>query len=154
MLIDPESSPDSHINLQGAVKGSIVGIVCVSPSLVGSNGPLESSPSAASHTSAPVFLLLVDDNRGLLSASHSSNPGAYAAHLVNIKHGAFNKLPVAPPPDRVGSHTTAASDVKESTPSHPHGQRLRVTCRQTTCRSNVRHHDMSRHVATCHRHVE
>ena len=31
---------------------------------------------------------------------------------------------------------------------------LRVTCRQTTCRPNVRHHDMSHHVATCHRHVK
>mmetsp|Transcript_2126 Transcript_2126/g.4646 ORF Transcript_2126/g.4646 Transcript_2126/m.4646 type:complete len:190 (+) Transcript_2126:1-570(+) len=38
---------------------------------------------------------MVDDNRGYSSPS-SSNPGAYAAHLVTVKHGTFAKLPPAP----------------------------------------------------------
>ena len=35
-----------------------------------------------------VFLLLVDDNRG----TSASQPGAYAAHLVALRHGAFTPL--------------------------------------------------------------
>ncbi|KAL7543620.1 hypothetical protein ACHAXR_012918, partial [Thalassiosira sp. AJA248-18] len=98
LFIDPESTPDGQINLQGAVKGSIVGIVRATPP-----PPMSIAAAAAAAASSnnnattPVFLLLVDDNRGSSSASASSNPGAYAAHLVTIKHGAFNKLPAAPP---------------------------------------------------------
>jgi len=84
LFIDPESStPNDQINLQGAVKGAVVGIVRAR------------AAAATTSTTTPVFLLLVDDNRGS-SSVQSSNPGAYAAHLVTVKHGAFHKLPAAP----------------------------------------------------------
>lgn len=103
------------INLQGAVKGSIVGIVRASPShsymknannFQLSNHHDNTATIAGFHDhghsstipwdiAAPVFLLMVDDNRGSSSPS-SSNPGAYAAHLVTVKHGTFAKLPPAP----------------------------------------------------------
>ena len=97
LIIDPDTStPDGQINLQGAVKGSIVGIVRAHPP----HSP--SSLSANYNNATPVFLLLVDDNRGTIatststtqSSSSSSNPpGAYAAHLITVKHGSFTKLP-------------------------------------------------------------
>ncbi|KAL7467639.1 hypothetical protein ACHAXS_007880 [Conticribra weissflogii] len=103
------------INLQGAVKGSIVGIVRASPpsSLMKNSNNFQLSnhhDNTASvagfhdqdHGSSipwdnvtPVFLLMVDDNRGT-SAPSSANPGAYAAHLVTVKHGTFAKLTPAP----------------------------------------------------------
>ena len=101
LIIDPDTStPDGQINLQGAVKGSIVGIVRAHPP----HSP--SSLSANCNNATPVFLLLVDDNRGTIetststtqsSLSSSNPPGAYAAHLITVKHGSFTKLPAAPP---------------------------------------------------------
>lgn len=89
--------PKTPINLQGAVKGSIVGIVCArtsSPNDTTGTSAIGAGENEHNETS-PVFLLLVDDNRGSSSAQ-SSNPGAFAAHLVTMKHGTFGKLPAAP----------------------------------------------------------
>ena len=112
MLIDAETTiPDGLINLQGAVKGAIVGITLATrrtvsetttqqqqqlPQLVLSDG------NNTNLTSPPIFLLLVDDNRGATSATTSTiaamdqNVGSYAAHLVIVKNGSFHKLPPAP----------------------------------------------------------
>ncbi|KAL9179220.1 hypothetical protein ACHAXT_008510 [Thalassiosira profunda] len=89
LSIDPESTAEGQIDLQGAVKGSIVGVVRASPAASG---------AASSGATAPVFLLLVDDNKAQSGnpAAQSSAPGAFAAHLVTVKHGAFHKLPPAP----------------------------------------------------------
>ena len=121
VLIDPESTStmEGQINLQGAVKGSIVGIAratlppssnLVSTSSTSNNAYAHASASNGnannSRAPTPVFLLLVDDNRGSSSAS-SSNPGAYAAHLVTIKHGAFNKLPAVAPSMNNGSNASS-----------------------------------------------
>ena len=106
LIIDPDTStPDGQINLQGAVKGSIVGIVRAHPP----HSP--SSLSANYNNATPVFLLLVDDNRGTIATtsttqSSSNPPGAYAAHLVTVKHGSFTKLPAAPPPALDGGVNT------------------------------------------------
>ncbi|KAL3795905.1 hypothetical protein HJC23_002176 [Cyclotella cryptica] len=97
--VDPENS----INLQGAAKGSVSGIVVARHSVDSSGGGI---PVEEAHEAAPVFLLLVDDNRG--SSSSSSNPGAYAAHLVTLKHGAFGRLGAAPSADRLDSFEDAA----------------------------------------------
>ena len=56
---------------------------------------------AASHTRQPIFLVLVDDNRG---TSHSQ-PGQYAATLVTLQHGSFSKLSNATLPSRISCAT-------------------------------------------------
>ena len=106
LMVEPEPGAGDGggpINLQGAVKGSIVGIVRA----------IAAAPSAPQYahrppTATPVLLLLVDDNRGSSSAAQSSNPGAYAAHLVTINRGAFGKLAAAPAAADGGSHSIAA----------------------------------------------
>jgi hypothetical protein len=60
----------------GSVPGSIV--VC-----------LQLGGTAPQSPSVPVFLLLVDDNRG---TSGSSQPGAYATYLATLSHGSFHVL--------------------------------------------------------------
>ena len=93
IVIDPENySTDSSIDLQGAVKGSIVGIVRAASSTC---AVADDSANDAT-TTPPVYLLLVDDDKGSSASSPPSNAGAYAAHLVTIRHGAFNKLPASP----------------------------------------------------------
>lgn len=48
-----------------------------------------------------VFLLLVDDNRG----SGASSPGAFAAHLVMLRHGSFSPVPALKPLPRMSCAT-------------------------------------------------
>ena len=46
-------------------------------------------PASSAPSHRPVFLVLVDDNRG----TSNSQPGQYAATLVTLQHGSFSKLP-------------------------------------------------------------
>ena len=131
ILIDAESNiPDGLINLQGAVKGPIVGITLATRHSVGQNyngqPPLvlsdtvnnsNNSTTSSSSTSPPIFLLLVDDNRG------TTEPGAYAAHLVTVKNGSFHKLPPAPTTTTDNNDTMDSSTSldKTTTPSHTRG---------------------------------
>jgi hypothetical protein len=122
--VDPSQiciEPTDQINLQGAVKGSIVNIVHAQCCY---HSPSETATANASNAaSSPVFLLLVDDDRGtatsastttagmsagstMLSTSTSPkqhNSGAYAAHLVTARNGSFHKLPP------YGAETTTSS---------------------------------------------
>lgn len=61
------------VDLQGATPGAVVDVIRAS-----------SSPA-----NNPVFLLLVDDGRG---TSSSSQAGAFAAHLVSLRHGSFTPI--------------------------------------------------------------
>jgi hypothetical protein len=81
--------PDQSINLQGAAVGSISGIVATS--------------SSNDTSYQPVYLLLVDDNKG---SSSTVNPGAYAAQLMVLRHGTFHKL-TAPNGEEATSTTNA-----------------------------------------------
>jgi len=111
LFIDPISTNNNtlseygQLNLQGAVKGSIVGIVhatssspSLSSSVVSSTGMSSVANTNNNNNTTPVFLLLVDDNRTKPPTAQSSNSnlGAYAAHLITIKNGSFHKLPAAP----------------------------------------------------------
>ena len=130
ILIDAESNiPDGLINLQGAVKGPIVGITLATRhhSVGQNNGqqPLVLSDSVnnnrnsttSSSSSPPIFLLLVDDNRG------TTEPGAYAAHLVTVKNGSFHKLPPAPSTATADTNDNNmdSTSVDKTTPSHTRG---------------------------------
>jgi hypothetical protein len=127
VLIDAETT-DGLINLQGAVKGSIVGITLATrrqqqqqqqQQLVVSDGTHYHSSLTSS--SSPIFLLLVDDNRG----SSIDNPGVYAAHLVTVKNGSFHKLPPAPTTTDglldMTTTTTTTPIMDKTTPSHQRG---------------------------------
>ena len=102
--IDPDGTcPDGQIDLQGAVKGSVVGIVRADP-----GGGVDDGFGGGGHSHSggydgggvnPVFLLLVDDNRSRPPPGpgpDGSGPGAYGAHLVTVRNGSFQKLPPAP----------------------------------------------------------
>jgi len=71
------------VDLNGAVSGPVISI-CRATS--NSNDGNEISHSITN----PIFLLLVDDNRGPSNAS----PGAYTCHVVALQHGSFTKLNV------------------------------------------------------------
>ena len=102
LFIDPITTNTEYgqLNLQGAVKGSIVGIVHATSSSLSSSSVVSSSGANTNtnhNNTTPVFLLLVDDNRTKPPTQSSSNSnGAYAAHLITIKNGSFHKLPAAP----------------------------------------------------------
>ena len=49
----------------------------------------------------PVFMLLVDDNRG----TSASSPGAYVATLVTLQHGSFSKITPTTPLPRISCAT-------------------------------------------------
>jgi hypothetical protein len=115
--IDPENS----VNLQAAANGSISGIV------------------AAQDGESPVYLLLVDDNKG--SSLSSINPGAYAAHLMTLKHGAFGKLTSAdalddPSHKRMGSRGNLRFGEEQSTTATTSSISLpRMSCASYHCNS-------------------
>ncbi|KAL7551985.1 hypothetical protein ACHAWF_015197 [Thalassiosira exigua] len=125
-VVEPE--PGSSVDLQGAVKGSIVGIVRAYPprpqysSSHASSSNRNDEAGGGAEDPQPAFLLLVDDRRGAgpssSAAGSSSNPGAYAAHLVVVGRGAFGKLPPAPSPDSEGGDATAADAASPGSP-HP-----------------------------------
>eukprot|EP00586_Coscinodiscus_wailesii_P015908 CAMPEP_0172507086 /NCGR_PEP_ID=MMETSP1066-20121228/201159_1 /TAXON_ID=671091 /ORGANISM="Coscinodiscus wailesii, Strain CCMP2513" /LENGTH=252 /DNA_ID=CAMNT_0013284473 /DNA_START=155 /DNA_END=909 /DNA_ORIENTATION=- len=68
----------SPINLENAVPGAVVSITLADTS---------------SSTIPPLFLILVDDNRG----PSPSAPGTYASHVISLSHATFSKLPYLPP---------------------------------------------------------
>jgi len=129
LLIDAETT-DGLINLQGAVKGSIVGITLATRQQQQQDGNNNNNNSLTS-SSSPIFLLLVDDNnRG---SSTTDNSGVYAAHLVTVKNGSFHKLPPAPAASSAttddglldggssSSTTTTTPMMDKTTPSHKRG---------------------------------
>ena len=81
------------------------------------NSNNSTTTSSSSSSSPPIFLLLVDDNRG------TTEPGAYAAHLVTVKNGSFHKLPPAPSTTTTDTNDTMDSTSldKTTTPSHTRG---------------------------------
>eukprot|EP00985_Skeletonema_marinoi_P004573 scaffold1984_cov113-Skeletonema_marinoi.AAC.2 len=142
LLIDAETTiPDGLINLQGAVKGAIVGITLATRCIVGVTQQQQqlqhqqlvlSDGTNSNLTSPPIFLLLVDDNRGSTTTSATdSNSGTYAAHLVIVKNGSFHKLPPAPSSSGGGdglldgtanhSNATTTTTPMDKTPSHKRG---------------------------------
>ena len=164
LLIDAETT-DGLINLQGAVKGSIVGITLASRS--GSVGAIQQNTVNNNNNTTnlqqqqqqqlvfsdgstvynnngnwnvpPIFLLLVDDNRGNTSTTtaagaggmDATNSGMYAAHLVIVKNGSFQKLPPAPSSgsssDNIlldgtaGGGSSSANAMMDKGPSHKRG---------------------------------
>jgi hypothetical protein len=74
------------VDLAGALPGAVMAVI--------------NATSSPSHR--PVFLLLVDDNRG---TSSGTAPGAFVATIVTLQHGSFSKLPTASPLPRISCAT-------------------------------------------------
>ena len=73
------------VDLAGGLPGIVVAVV--------------HATTSPSHR--PVFMLLLDDNRGTSAAA----PGAYAAILVTLQHGSFSKITPATPLPRISCAT-------------------------------------------------
>lgn len=73
---------------EGSLPGAVVAVI--------------RATDAPSHR--PVFLVLIDDNKGS-SNSNASQPGLYAATLVTLQHGSFSKLSTPTPLPRISSAT-------------------------------------------------
>lgn len=58
-------------------------------------------PATVAPSHRPIFLVLVDDNRG----TSTSQPGQFAATLVTLQHGTFSKLPTPQPLPRMSCAT-------------------------------------------------
>jgi Vam6/Vps39-like protein vacuolar protein sorting-associated protein 39 len=83
----PANLPRAYfpVDLAGALPGVVAAVI--------------HATTAPSHR--PVFLLLVDDNRG----TSATAPGAYVATLVTLQHGSFTKIPTSSPLPRVSCAT-------------------------------------------------
>jgi hypothetical protein len=73
------------VDLAGALPGAVMAVI--------------NATSSPSHR--PVFLLLVDDNRG----TSGTAPGAFVATIVTLQHGSFSKLPTPQPLPRISCAT-------------------------------------------------
>jgi hypothetical protein len=75
---------------EGSLPGAVVAVI--------------RATDAPSHR--PIFLVLIDDNKGSSSSSSTaSQPGMYAATLVTLQHGSFSKLSTPTPLPRISSAT-------------------------------------------------
>ncbi|KAL3938280.1 MAG: hypothetical protein SGBAC_006782 [Bacillariaceae sp.] len=72
---------------EGSLPGAVVAVV----------------PAVDTPSHRPVFLILIDDNKG--NASSAAQPGMYAATLVTLQHGSFSKLSTPTPLPRISSAT-------------------------------------------------